>query len=255
MEHWGNSRGLVDVSLHLLARTPSLAPIIARAADEWPSRPSAAALLGEGGLEALANDDLLRIVLTCERINSPEYEKFLSALRSTLLEMVSKPNGLDPNSKNVSLISALAQQCFLNEYVYFTSEQEAKLADRLRDGLRNDLRHNKNISPAALAVTACYFPLNSIEELEVAESSNSLADIQKLVRQQVLEPRQEREYRATIPQLTAIIDEVSKKVQRQYEENPYPRWIRVASIARRVKLNDYLQQLLPNLAFPRAIEH
>jgi tetratricopeptide (TPR) repeat protein/SAM-dependent methyltransferase len=253
-EHWGNSRGLVDVSLHVLARKPSIASILTRAVDEWPSRPSAAALLGKDGLDALADDDLLRIVLTCERINSPEYEKFLSTLRSALLELVSRTSGLDLSPKHVSLVCALAQQCFMNEYVYFVPKQEATLANHLRQDLRNDLRQHKTISPAELAVAACYFSLSSIEEMEFADWSNSPADIKKLVQQQVLEPRQEREYCAIIPQLTAISNEVSKKVREQYEENPYPRWVRVSSNLRRAKLKDYLQQLLPNLPFPRATE-
>jgi SAM-dependent methyltransferase len=148
----------------------------------------------------------------------------------------------------------LAQQCFLNEYVYFTSEQEAKLAQQLCDGSRIDLQQNKNPSSAAIAVTACYFPLGSIKEMQSADWSNSSADIKKLVQQQVLETQQEREYRAIIPRLTSVTDVISNKFQRLYEENTYPRWTRATSNVRRIKLNDYLQQLLPNLLVPHAIE-
>jgi 2-polyprenyl-3-methyl-5-hydroxy-6-metoxy-1,4-benzoquinol methylase len=42
--------------------------------------------------------------------------------------------------------------------------------------------------------------------------------------QQIAEPLAERALRDAIPHLTAISDDVSRAVQNQYENNPYPRW-------------------------------
>jgi SAM-dependent methyltransferase len=46
--------------------------------------------------------------------------------------------------------------------------------------------------------------------------------------QQVREPLRERQLRAGIARLTGMEDAVSRLVQDQYEENPYPRWVRPA---------------------------
>ena len=40
---------------------------------------------------------------------------------------------------------------------------------------------------------------------------------------------EELQYRGSIVRLTAIEDDVSVLVRRQYEEHPYPRWVRAAS--------------------------
>ena len=51
-----------------------------------------------------------------------------------------------------------------------------------------------------------------------------------MVEQQMREPLQERQIRQSIPALTAIDDEVSQKVRDQYEEMPYPRWLKAAPV-------------------------
>jgi SAM-dependent methyltransferase len=71
-----------------------------------------------------------------------------------------------------------------------------------------------------------------------------------VVTQQVAEPLREEELRATIPQLTPISEGVTAAVRQQYEENPYPRWVRlgVPPMPLRV-LDDYIRQILPTALF------
>ena len=52
-----------------------------------------------------------------------------------------------------------------------------------------------------------------------------------------------------IPALTPIIDEVSLLVQAQYEENPYPRWVRAAPSVARLRIDDYLRRKFPAVPF------
>src|SRR5262249_9581133 len=66
-----------------------------------------------------------------------------------------------------------------------------------------------------------------------------------LLLQQVREPDEERRYRASIPQLTAIEDDVSLLVQEQYEQNPYPRWVKPVAAPDSVTFDDYLRRLFP----------
>ena len=53
---------------------------------------------------------------------------------------------------------------------------------------------------------------------------------------QIDEAFEERALRAQIPSLTPITHAVSQQVQAQYEENPYPRWVRAERTARRSSL-------------------
>ena len=52
--------------------------------------------------------------------------------------------------------------------------------------------------------------------------------MEAVLTQQLREPLEEQRLRADIPRLTGIEDQVSRLVQDQYEENPYPRWVRLA---------------------------
>jgi 2-polyprenyl-3-methyl-5-hydroxy-6-metoxy-1,4-benzoquinol methylase len=56
----------------------------------------------------------------------------------------------------------------------------------------------------------------------------------------VVEPRLEQQIRSCIPALTVIEDRVSRAVQEQYEQNPYPRWVKAAPIGRAMTVDEYL---------------
>src|SRR5262249_5182171 len=51
------------------------------------------------------------------------------------------------------------------------------------------------------------------------------------------------------PALSNINDDVSVKVQRQYEENPYPKWVRTAPIGKRVSFNRKMRLHFPLVGF------
>src|SRR5262249_56869220 len=72
----------------------------------------------------------------------------------------------------------------------------------------------------------------------------------RLVTQQAGEPLQERELEPSIPQLTTIEDRVSRLVWKQYEENPYPRWVSTAETQGRSRqIDKYLGAMLPLAPF------
>jgi SAM-dependent methyltransferase len=64
-----------------------------------------------------------------------------------------------------------------------------------------------------------------------------------LFSQQIAEPREEMRSRSEIARLTGVDDEVSRQVQQQYEENPYPRWVDVGRIVRPTTLRSWLSTL------------
>ena len=119
---------------------------------------------------------------------------------------------------------ALAQQCFINEYVFAQRDEEAAQAGRLRDLLLEKIASGNKISPLLLVAVAAYFPLYSLPGAETLLRRDWPATVDGLLRQQLHEPLEELRDRGDIQVLTPIEDRVSLQVMQQYEENPYPRW-------------------------------
>jgi SAM-dependent methyltransferase len=115
------------------------------------------------------------------------------------------------------VMTAIAHQCFNTEYVF---EESAEERARLRD-LREAMLAADIVPDHWCAAYAAYRPLGTLGAKKLPIAS--------LVRRQVLEPAEERRLAAEIPSLGTAGSAVSARVQAQYEENPYPRWVRTQS--------------------------
>jgi tetratricopeptide (TPR) repeat protein/2-polyprenyl-3-methyl-5-hydroxy-6-metoxy-1,4-benzoquinol methylase len=173
--------------------------------------------------ERLSSIPLFLRILALVPAHELEIERFLTTLRRTLLQETM--NGTTRDS-GLALSSALALQGFTNEYIFFESEEETAAIERL-EGKIADLVEKDEVVPAPFvaalgAYRALYqFPwAKDIGNREWAEPINDVVD--RLIR----EPLEEIKLRSDIPCLTPIENEVSQSVREQYEENPYPRWIR-----------------------------
>jgi 2-polyprenyl-3-methyl-5-hydroxy-6-metoxy-1,4-benzoquinol methylase len=183
--------------------------------------------LDRSRLAEIAHDVFLQSALQTTIIRGATLELFLTRLRSALIRLADA-NSLDPDDIDddiVSLFCALAQQCFLNEYVYGQSDRETERASRLREMLLQDLSAGRDVSPLLLASVGAYFPLHQLSSAKSLLAREWPAYAADLLRLQVSEPLEEAEDAVAIPALTAIEDLTSLQVMRQYEESPYPRWV------------------------------
>ncbi len=118
---------------------------------------------------------------------------------------------------------ALAEQCFFNEYIYAESNMETGIISSLKS--RND--------KITIGLVGCYKPLYRAMP-DKADLLHSFAkddiDFSKLVKTQFDDPLEEERLKETLPEFGKFSNEVSRAVQNQYEENPYPRWITMYSI-------------------------
>ena len=208
-EHWGWPSSLMRVCIDLIRLDHDIA-------GQTP--------LGADGLAALAADTLLSALLDAAPICDVEMERFLTMARRALLDAAGEPIGC---ADAIGFYSALARQCFINEYVFAATADEIRKASDLRDLLSATLETGAAVPVLWLVAVAAYFPLHSLPLAGRLLERSAPREIAALLTQQVREPAEERWIRATIPRLTDIEDDVSLLVQRQYEENPYPRWIRV----------------------------
>ena len=172
-------------------------------------------------IQNLLKEDLLHLMLQKSIIVDELIEKLLTKLKCEILFTLDSPNKNDLK-KNFHFIISLSEQCWLNEYVYNQSEKENDKINKLK----NKIENSKEIDELEIAILGCHIPLNSsaiiTEKLLNYKSSNFLFN--NLISVQIKEPLKEKELIKTIESIDEIDDVVSKKVKKQYEENPYPRW-------------------------------
>src|SRR6185295_1919130 len=226
LEGWGHTKDLAGVATTLVKHGSTIEAQIARAEPAWP---------------AVTTEPLLRWLLESTVICDLDLERFLNATRAQLLEIAeTAPDAVD--DEQLRFACALARQCFSNEYVYATSEQEEARVTRLREA---------PVSPLRLAAIAAYQPLHTLPNADALLAPSWPAPVDALLTQQVREPRDEAIARATIPRLTPIDDDVSRLVQAQYEQNPYLRWVAAGQPHKYESIDALMQREHPRAPFRR----
>jgi 2-polyprenyl-3-methyl-5-hydroxy-6-metoxy-1,4-benzoquinol methylase len=161
---------------------------------------------------------LLKLMSVCP-LPDIHLESLLTTLRSRLL--LSNPI-IKASPELLRFQSALALQCFTNEYIYKKSLTEEKACKALEKEVEKTLRDGGQPSPEEIFLLASYNPLNLYGWSKLLAVTN---DIKAVFTRQIEEPNQEEKYKGKIPVLKEIINKVSSKVKEQYEESPYPRWV------------------------------
>ncbi len=249
-EPWGRPTDLALAAVALVKANPGVGESLARASSTWPQRLPAQALFGPSGLGLVSADPLLRCLLESVTIPDIDLERFLTMARHAMLEAASGMTAYaDEETSVLEFHCALARQCFINEYVFALTDDEAASARSLRETLTAALERGASISAGQLVAVAAYFPLHSIPLASRLLTMPWPDAVTAVLTQQIREPDEERQYRGAIPRLTAIEDEVSLLVQHQYEENPYPRWIKPAPIDKAATIDVFLHRHFPSAAF------
>ena len=185
---------------------------------------------------------MLLIFLQSTPVRDVAFERLLTALRASLANdaIAGKPVA----EPILGFACTLARQCFINEYVFATTPEEETKIDELKRAFAGN-------SPSAMqiAALAMYVPLHTLPSASALLERKWNPHIEAVLKQQVREPTQEQKLRDLIPRLTAIEDDVSKRVRQQYEENPYPRWVHAAGQVAPVPIDHYLREQFPTAAF------
>ena len=163
---------------------------------------------------------LLKLMSVCP-IPDLELEKLLKQIRAGIL--LAFPN-IQEIYDFLKFQTALALQCFNNEYIYDQSKDEEKAIADLEVSLEKSLAKGKQPNPQAILCLASYKPLYKYKWC------NLLADnehIHEVFIRQISEPLKEQELKTKIRILKKITDDISIKVSAQYESHPYPRWTKL----------------------------
>lgn len=235
VEGWVRPRELAGVCISLIKLSGVVKDLIAQAETaSSPTRSVPDELFAGAGMTALAQDELLCRLLECDPITDIGLERLLSNVRGAMLAAARAETV--PDDTLLGFYCSVARQCFINEYIFAISDDEAEQARRLQTALEEKLNAGAPYSPLWPVAVAAYYPLHTLQNAKALLDRTASPNLTALLIQQVAEPAEERRVAATIPALTEISGEVSQAVRQQYEENPYPRWTKLGPPAQPVIL-------------------
>jgi 2-polyprenyl-3-methyl-5-hydroxy-6-metoxy-1,4-benzoquinol methylase len=245
-EPWGMPNDLCRSALSLIILDKRIANCVRLANETWPARLPKASLFGADGLAVLAADSLLHALLEAGPVSSIEFERFLTCARHALLETASSNEGPAPSCiSGLRFYAALARHCFVNEYIFDCDDSEKLAAAACRTKLLELLDSNSTVPPLLSLAVASYFPLCTLRDPSRLLIANESVPVDEVLRQQIREPLEEQTLRTRIDCLTPITEGVSEEVRNQYEQNSYPRWVKLPMHDQALRFNDELRRALP----------
>ena len=167
----------------------------------------------------LASDWRFRKSLTLLIPPHQEIEEFLTRLRQEFLVHIRTHNSISAGLK--PLLEALATQCFLNEYVYWQSDEEQQWIGNLIESWKKTKEARNDYLP----MIGCYRAIHDITTQEQISTYPINSDESRaLIDSQYNEVEAEQGIKVRLGRGKTITNEVSLAVQHMYEENPYPRY-------------------------------
>ena len=210
----------------------------------------------------VGDDPLLRELLTRTINVDAKLERFLSLARAHLIlggEILGGEEGL-VSPPALRLATAIAAQCFINEFVFSISMEESQAATRLRARVEQGLVELSTPDDALrfrCALLAMAEPLLDIEGGAGLGQWGSDAwgeALWPLIERSVCEPLEERALAADVSSIGDIEDGTSMAVREQYEQHPYPRWLELPRRAP-VSYRDYLTNRFRHFTPPEFLSY
>ena len=252
-EPWGRPIDLAKFSASLLKLNGATGACIKRVTGAWPRRLPRQVIFSPTEFAEVCDDQLFRCLLESTLVCDIELERLLTAIRFTMLEAASAGTDSHQVEENaLRFFCALAQQCFINEYIFPYTDQEIEQARRLQAVLVEALASGTDIPELWLVVVAAFFPLACLPVADLILNRHWSAPVAALLTRQVREAQEERQLQTSVPRLTTIEDDVSLLVKQQYEESPYPRWIKAAPVGKSVTIDGYLRRQFPLVSLHNA---
>ena len=160
----------------------------------------------------------LRLLRTCA-LPDLEIESILKTMRRSILLVIEH---LEEELEIFDFLSALATQCYINEYIYGQSNEEIKQVFNLDKRIESDFCQGTPPSTLKILILACFKSLSEYSWIDYLKDNDELRSTISL---QYLNHEKEKEIIDQLPTFTTVSDKTSTRVQLQYETNPYPRWL------------------------------
>src|SRR5450631_3398606 len=197
-------------------------------------------------VRVVLGDALLQRLLEDVVVPNVFLQRLLVFARRALLRELSDEPATEP-SLPIQIVAAMAQQCFNTEYVNEESAEEIARAAELRSAIARARTAQSPVPLHCYAVYACFRALHTLDAAKQIATDLAATALHSLAMRQIQEPLEERRIRSTIAALTEVVDEVSAAVQRQYEANPYPRWLRIRRDIEPTSVAAFLHRMFPGV--------
>lgn len=194
-------------------------------------------------IRRLLADPLMRPLLRSAPVPDAGIELIGTACRRALLGDAVRNAGSGGGDLDIAV--ALAIQGFANEFVWAVADDEAAAVDDLVRCLHERLSAGKAAPEQWVAIVGAYRPLHELPGAGRILSMPASARIRDVAALQIAAPLEERRLTVGLKTLDAVADPVSRAVQAQYEENPYPRWLRPPPPPEPVSVGEYLRRVFP----------
>ena len=185
-------------------------------------------------------------VLSNVVISDTETETWLTQRRA---ELLLRRDNSDLERREIAFFAALAQQCFLKNYLFDDRILKLPRITSLADRIRAMILEGADVAPLLVLKYAARASLHTIPEasrlLELGRTDVSIAS---LLRQQIVNPLAERAIESTIPNLSTA-DFEDAPVARRYHDHPYPQWSWTRRVLQTEPFNLYLRQRLGHSKF------
>ena len=189
----------------------------------------------------------LKLMTLCP-LGDLAFEKILTNARSVLLMSA---NNISAAPATLRFLSALALQCFANDYLYHQTDEETKSLTILETLVVQALLKGIQPSPQWVLILGSY---KALHQYQWCGQLSLTQDLQAVLAMQVFEPQQEHYLKTKIPILKELSDKVSSKVRDQYEESPYPKWIDLGLILSPAPIAKVVKALKVRLADHKIFE-
>ena len=232
-----DQQALSDPAIRLWASHPAIRRALDIAEGGFPERPVGA---GFKPITTFLADELILSALSWSIVAHPGLEAWLTRSRTWLLDHAVTGN---LGKVDADWLAAIAVQARAAEWVWFETEEERDMLIRLAD-----LQARGETTPHRALIRAMYMPLETDPEVDAlyreagAMAPDDTSPRALLLRRSLIHPREEWRLGEEVAG-GEVTDAVSRAVQSQYEDNPYPRWL---SLTRRPRttIGRHLGQVL-----------
>ena len=223
---WGRFDEFSAGATNLAKHGPQIAAAIARVAKAWPNLLNGDDLWTAAQRTAICSDPLLLALMEATSVADLDLERLLTNARFALLQHALTP-AATVERHLLAFYCLVARQCFTNEYVFTATADEIAHVRQLQHSLLAALNSKANVPVLWLVAVAAYLPLHRAgANTEPLLRRNWPRVVSELLNQQISAPLEEARLRTTIRAITPIDTAVSLAVREQYEENPFPRWVK-----------------------------
>ena len=188
-------------------------------------------------IETLHSLPILHDLMRISPLPDLPLDRLFTSMRRTLLLNIGE---LEQTDRLLQFQETLALHCFTNEYVYYEAADEMSHINALEHRITECISLGGEPKISDVLCLASYRALHKYGWCESIQIVNQLPEVKRRL---IEEPREENLIASNIPFLQDTNNQISIKVRKQYEENPYPRWIKFSGGLKNISVIEFVSDV------------